>query len=298
MYSEAEVKQALAALMGNKQALAEFIVEWIEPNHLTNEFMNILLDTRQLNIGDMLVKKIRKGLTVRTWTPGTNALTSQVAVTEHIAYVLDHAIIGVTYNQLELENGDIGTVQSLRREMVLKLRDYYFNKVFTALSTVWNATNTPDNYTDVGGPITATALEDAIDRINYLGGAKVVFGTKKALTPITKFTNWTDSSSDNWPYYEGIREVMQTGWLGKWYGVPIVGVDQIFDDPESNTPLLPEDKILVVGKEVGEFITYGPVRVQEHTDTSIVPPQWHMWMYQSFGFMITHAEGIYVLKVS
>ena len=50
--------------------------------------------------------------------------------------------------------------------MLNLLRDSFQNKVFTALTTAWTAINTPDNFTSVGGAITATVLEDAIDQIN------------------------------------------------------------------------------------------------------------------------------------
>lgn len=47
-------------------AFAELIVETINPNHITLEVFNAFLPTRQLNIGDQLVKKVsRTGFPVR-----------------------------------------------------------------------------------------------------------------------------------------------------------------------------------------------------------------------------------------
>lgn len=180
--------------------------------------------------------------------------------------------------------------------MSAKLRDYYLGKVFTALSTVWSAVNTPSNYTSVGGALTSTALENAIDHINQTtSGVKAVVGTRAALSPVTKFgAFWTDGGNTA-EIPDNIREIMQTGWLGRYYGAPIIALDQIYDNPADYTALLPTDKVLVVGEGVGEFITYGDVRTKEWTDMRPTPPQWYLELYQQFGMIIDRADGIYVI---
>jgi len=48
---------AIAGLMKDptkRTALAELLIEYIQPNHLTNQFMSLLLDTRSLKPGDAL----------------------------------------------------------------------------------------------------------------------------------------------------------------------------------------------------------------------------------------------------
>ena len=69
----------------------------------------------------------------------------------------------MSYNLWELQSGEIGTIADIRREMQSKLTDYYVNKAFTALTNIWTASNTPSNYTSVGGSLTATALKNAIN---------------------------------------------------------------------------------------------------------------------------------------
>jgi hypothetical protein len=126
-------------------------------------------------------------------------------------------------NQWEIESGEIGTLDSIRTEMLAKLRDYYMNKVFTALTTVWTAVNNASNFTNVGGPLTAVALKNSIDNINTnSGGVKAVVGTRAALTPITTFgAGWTDSGGNLMGVPDNIREIMATGFLGRYYGAPI-----------------------------------------------------------------------------
>lgn len=298
---EKQLKAAIAELLkdGDREALAALIVEYVQPRHLTDDFVSLLLGTRALNIGDALVKKVRTGIKVRTLVPGSIHLKSEITVRDRINYVLDGADVGVTYNEWELQSGELGTLEEIRAEMSAKLRDYYLGKVFTALSTIWNGTNTPDNYTAVGGPLTATALENAIDRINETtSGVKAVVGTRAALSPITKFGAFWSDGTNVADVPDNIREIMATGMLGRYYGARIIALDQVYDNPWDYTPLLPNDKVLVIGEGVGEFITYGDVKEKQWSDMRPTPPQWYLEIYQQFGMIIDRADGIFVLDVS
>lgn len=302
-----EMKEAFASLAADpnkRQALAEIIVEFIEPNHLTNTYMSLLMNTRALQAGDLLVKRMRKGVEVRTLVPGAVHLASEITVSDRMNFVLDGADVKVTWNQWEMERGDIGSVATISREMRLKLQDYYFNKVFTMLTTVWTAGNTPNNFVNLGTPITANALIDAIEEINYRGGgAKVIIGTRRALQPITGFGAFWSSGVDaagtpHAPIQSVLEEIHQTGWVGRFYGVPVVGLNQIFDNPEDYNALLPEDKVLVLGEKVGEFITYGDVKTKSWVDNNPTPPQEYLEIYQQFGLIVDNAQGVYVIQVT
>lgn len=296
---ELKLQEAIASLLKDshqRDALAELLIEYVQPNHIPVDLVGMLMGTRRLNPGDALVKKIRKGIEVHTLVPGSIHLANEITVTERINYVLDGADIKVTYNEWDLENGNIGTVESIRTEMAAKLRDYYMNKVFTALSTVWSAVNTPDNYTAVGGEITDTALIDAIDWINYTTGkAKAIVGVRRILTPITRFgAFWNDGTT-----YSGIdsqlEKVVQDGFLGKFYGVPVIALNQVWDNPEDYNTLLPEDKILILGEDIGEFIIYGEEKYKQYVDPRPTPSNWILELWQQFGMMIWNARGISVL---
>lgn len=299
---ELKLKEAYASLVkeGKRDAVAQLITEYVEPQHITTDFVSLLLNSRSLNAGDALVKKIRKGITVRTLVPGAIHLASEVTVSDRINYVLDGLDVKATFNEWEMESGELGTIDSIRNEMQAKLRDAVMNKVFTALTTVWTAVNTPNNFTNVGGALNATVLKNAIDNINQTtGGVKAVIGTRAALTPITTFgAGYTDGASVSQVVPENIREIMATGWLGRYYGAPIIALQQQYDNPEDYNALLPADKVLVIGNNVGEFITYGDVKTKQWSDMRVTPPQWYLELYQRLGLIIDRAEGIHILKVS
>ncbi len=298
-----KLMESVASLLkdGDKEALAQLLVEYAQPGHITTDIIGLLLNSRNLKPGDALVKKVRKGMQVRTLVPGAIHLASEITVSDRMNYVLDGADIKVTANLWELEAGELGTVDEIKNEMQAKLRDYYLNKVFSALSTVWSATNTPNNYTDAGGALNATVLKNAIDRINQTtGGVRAVIGTRAALTPVTTFgAGWADGTSTDWhPVPDSIKEIMQTGWLGRYYGAPLLALEQQYDNPADYNALIPTDKVIVVGENVGEFITYGQVFTKQWQDMNPTPPQWYLELYQQFGLIIDRADGIYVIKVS
>jgi len=302
-----KLQEAYASLAkDNPEALAELFTEFVPTNHITVDFVGMLMNTRRLREGDALVKKLRKGIEVRTLVPGSIHLASEITITERANYILDGADVKVTYNEWELESGELGTVAEIRAEMLAQLRDFYMNKVYTALTTIWTAANTPNNFTNVGGPITATALENAIDYINQeAGGVKAVVGTRAQLTPISKFgAFWNDGGTvgtdAQWAGVDSqLEKVMREGKLGTYYGAQLIALDHLYDNPEDyNQLILPIDRILVIGNNVGEFITYGEPRWKQWTDMNPTPPQGFLEVYQRFGMIIDKAQGIYVLQVT
>ena len=298
---EQEYRTALAAVAkSDPEALAAMLVEFIQPNHITTDYIGMVLNTRNLNPGDQLFKRVRRGIQVRTLYPGSIHLSNEVTVSDRAWYNLSGVDIRVHANQWDLESGQIGTLGDIEAEMRAKLKDYYFARVVNALGTLWDGTNTPDNWTSVGGYLTATALEDAIDWINYrVGGVKVVVGTKRALTPITKFGQYTPYAGDptDWgvPVPSAIEEVRRTGFLGTYYGCKIMGLDQLWDNPVDMNPMLAEHSVLVIGNNVGEFITYGDVKTKAWTNWEPTPPYFNIELYQQYGMIIDNQEGVYVI---
>ena len=301
MADEKQIQEAIASMVkdrNQREALSQIIVEYVQPNHLTGEFVGNLLTTRALKPGDSLVKKVRKGIRVRTLVPGAVHLAAEITQSERINFVLDGADVKVTYNEWEMESGEIGTLQEIKSEMSAKLKDFYYNKIFSALGSIWSGSNTPDNYVSIGHAIDATALEAAINRINQTTtGAKAIVGLRSVVTPISKFAAfWDDGGGTNVGISQDkINEVLNTGKIGRYYGVPIVAIDQVYDSPDTYKPLYPSNFILVVGEGVGEFITYGDVKSKQWSDMNPTPPQWMIEIYQQFGMIIDNAQGIYML---
>lgn len=298
---EQEYREALASVAKNEpEALAAMIVEYFAPQHIALDVVGLVLNTRSLQPGDMLFKRVRKGITVRTLYPGAIHLSNEVTVEDRAWYNLCGMDVKVHINAWDLESGQIGTMAEIESEMRAKIRDYYINQVITAISTTWSVANTPDNYISVGGPLTAAVLENAIDQVNYrVGGVRAVIGVKRVMNPITKFAQYTpyQGAPGTWgvPVPSAIEEVRRTGFVGTYYGTNIIGLDQQFDDPLLGTPLLPENLVLVIGKNVGEFITYGDIKSKSWTDWAPTPPNYYLELYQQWGMIIDQQLGVYVI---
>lgn len=224
-----EMNAAIASIIKDKskrEALAQIITEWVQPGRITVDFVSMLLDSRSLQPGDSLLKKVRKGVKVMSLIPGSIPLKHEITVSERANYALNYANVAVTASEWDLANGNIGTVGEIRSEMMIRLKEFYQNKVFTALSTIWSAVNTPDNYTSVGGNITATALKNAIDHVvAKTGGVQAVVGVRELMTPITEFGAFWEGTPVSTATREGVpsqlEKVMQDGFLGKYYGAPL-----------------------------------------------------------------------------
>jgi hypothetical protein len=146
-------------------------------------------------------------------------------------------------------------------------------------------------------------LEDAIKHINDITpGVKAVVGVRSALIPVTNFGAFWGSTTHLGANVTGsqkaIDEVLSTGWLGTYMGAPLIAVDQVYNNYEDYTALLPANKVLVIGQNVGEFVLYGNPVPKEWTDMEPTPPYWHFDVYQQMGLIIDFAQGIYVIQTA
>jgi hypothetical protein len=92
--------EAFASLARNdREALAAMIVEYLDPNHITVDYVGMLLDSRTLKPGDQLIKKVRKGIEVRTLVPGSIHLASEVTVVDRANYHLSGVDVKVHINE-------------------------------------------------------------------------------------------------------------------------------------------------------------------------------------------------------
>jgi hypothetical protein len=302
---EKKFKEAIAQVAKtDKRALAELIVEYVEPKHITQDFVGMFLNTRALNPGDALIKKVRRGIEVRQMVPGQNTLASQITTKEVINYNLDTAYAEVSHNEWEVESGEIGTVDEIRREMMAKLADFYSVKVMNALYTLATIDDSTNFWYETG-PITRTVLEDAIDSIaDIAGSVRSVVGRRTALAPITKFAGYripiatevtTPSNGVGVP--SALEEIRRTGWFGVYYGANFVSLEQVYDNPYDRNPLIKDDLIVVIGDNCGEFITYGDVREDQWTDMATAPPTWHIRIYQQFGLLFDKMENVGIIRL-
>lgn len=306
MMDEKEIKfrEAMAEFAKtDRQALAEIITEFIDPNHVTTELIGQFLPTRNLKPGDFMVKKVRKGIHVRKLFPGAIHLASEITVQDTTNYAFEGADVKVLANLWDLESGELGTTQDIIREVYAKLQDYYVARVINLMSTVWTAVNTPNNFSAPGATVTQAALEAMIDQITLTtGGVKAVVGTRTALQPIARFSTYEPitigAATTVLPATSLLEEYKRSGWFGRYYGVDnYIAINQVRNNLVDYEAMVPDNFILVIGENVGEFVTYGDVKTKQYDDMEPTPPNWMYEIWTSWGMIIDNVEGIGLIRL-
>ena len=284
----------------DRQKFAELAIEYAEPGHFTEGLLDLMFERRTYTPGTQMALKVRKGLReVKTLVPGQKTLATRPVIEDRVNYTFDQLYNEVVLSEDEIMSQEFGSLDNIKQQLLRGIYDKIVSRMFTALSTVWNATNTPNNYLAVAGQINATALKTAIDRINQTaGGVRGVFGTRKALTPITEFGNFVRDGSDVWGVPDNIKEIMQTGWLGSWYGARIIAFEQFYTNLADYRPMLPENYVVVIGQNAGKYISYNaPPIYRQWVDYSFEPPMWHLRYVMKYGLVVDNAEGIFVIEI-
>lgn len=306
--SVAEVAKTAGTSSNQKSAYAELIIELLEPQHLTLDLFSTFMPTRNAQEGDVVIKRVRRGrYAVQSMVPGTNHLTNQpTQLHDYHSYVYDRLISGVRESLWNVQQGKTQTVQDLRNQLQLDITDALVTKVFTLLSTVWNSIDTPTHYVETA-TLTGAVVEELIENVmDTAGNVRAIMGTRRALRPMYEFAGfreyaYTDGSGlIAYPVTDKLMEYLNTNRIAAYKGVPIIELPQVFRNqlPNLRERLIPDDKILVIGENAGEIITYGDVRYQDYTDNAIQPPDYVLHAYQSYGMVVDMPENIGVIKLT
>ena len=321
-----EVRAALAELAKkDKSAFAAVITEYVDPVYLSFDLLAQFMGTREMQFGDILVKRFKGKYNVQQIVPGQITLGQQIQVRDKAMSInLDILSAKAEYNTLELEHGGPSfTPETVRSDIQKALNEKLILRTWNALGNIWNAANAAaltitgsaySNFIDCAGPLTSTALDNAIDHTNYWAdGVKAIIGTEAALAPLTTFGQYkifgTAGTSDQYvttngqpsytfdnvsPFGSGSKAVESYRGVNN-----IVRLKQIFDNTEyPPLPLLPSNFVLVVGDNIGEFITYGGPQYKEYVDNRPTPPYWNYETWIQFGMMLWNARGLTKIKVT
>jgi len=306
----------------DKKALAEMIVEYVDPVYLTLDIASAFMGTREMQFGELLVKRFKGKYHVQQIVPGQITLGEQITVRDKaVSYSLDILAAKAAYNTLELQHGGPQfTPERVRADVRAALQERVLLRTWNALANIWTAGNasaltipgaTYSQFINAGGPLTSTALDNAIDHVNFWSGSvKAIIGTEAALAPLSTFGQYqliggnNDYVTQNGQPAGTFQNVSPFGTGPKgvetYRGVSnIIRLKQIFDETEyPPRPLLPNDFILVVGDNIGEFVTYGGPQTKEFVDNEPTPPYWNFETWLQFGMMIWNARGLVKIGVT
>jgi hypothetical protein len=302
----AEYVQTAGTSTNGRSALAEIIVESVEPNHLSLAIFSQFLPVVSLKPGDSVMRKVRRGrYPVRQLVPGTSHLTDTVYSADKVAYMFDALIAGTSHNLWELQSGDLDSVEKMRSDLQADVIDNIVSKIFTVLSTSWNATDTPTNYIDASSTgVTQTVLDTMIETIlDTSGRVRAITGSRRALLPIYDFSGYkgvvveTGVSGTAIPLPQ-LEEFYRTNRVTSYKGIPLIEVDQVYkeDLPDVKAKMIPTDKVLVIGENAGSVALMGGFEYQDYTDMRTQPPNYVLHGWQQYAVLIDQITKLGVIK--
>lgn len=318
----AEVSRTAGNASNNRSAYAEVVMDIVQPNHLSLDLARAFMDVITMNPGDQIGRRVRRGrYPVRTMVPGSKHLHDVLSYVEQSTFSFDRLIAGTSHNLWEIQSGEVGTVEQMRNELRADLFDELVSKVFGLLSTVWNGTDTPNNFIDVSGTgITETALDTMIETVlDHSGTVRAIVGSRKALLPVYRFAQYrefmlggTGNNPDRamFPVAGAFDEFTRTGRVATYAGgIPLVELPQIYRNrlPAGATGtlgnnaaqrMIPTDRVLVIGDNVGSIALMGGTEYQDYTDPTTQPPNYVLHCWQAYGMLLDNVEGIGVLRTN
>lgn len=307
-----------AGIDGLRTAYADLVIETVQPNHLSLDLFSSFMPTVQMNPGDSMGRRIRRGrYPIRSMTPGAKHLTDVLSYQEFYTFMFDRLIAGTSHSVWEIQSGEVGTVEQMRSELRADLFDDLVSKVFTLLTTAWNNVSTPSNYLDLSsGGLTATGLEAMMETVlNYSGQVKAIIGSRAALLPLYKFAQYrefvlTGSATDRgFAITPAFTEFLGANKVSSYLGVPVIELPQVYRntlDANASTlawrgaaqRMIPTDKVIVIGGDAGKIALMGGFEYQDYTDPSTQPAKYVLHGWQGYGMVIDDVQQIGIIKTN
>jgi len=207
----------------------------------------------------------------------------------------------------ELRQGDVDSAAKMREDIRKEITDAIAGRIFTLLTTVWNSSDTPNNYSDASsGGITSTVLDAMIENVlEKAGEVQAIMAPRKALLPIYKFATSVPvtvitSVAGNAIPTPAFNEYYSRNVVSTYRGIPLVPMPQVYRNalPDVNEKLVPTDKVLVVGKNAGRIALMGGFEYQDYTDMRVQPANYVLHGWQAYGLLVDDVEAIGVIKTS
>ena len=322
-YSQ-EFKVALASVAktakdarGFRTAYSDLLIETVEPNHLSLELFNAFMPTVQKKKGDQIGRRVRRGrYPIRSMVPGSKHLTDVLSYQEYYTMMFDRLIAGTSHNVWEIESGEVGTVEQMRKDLRADLFDEIVSRVFSLLTTTWTSGATPSNFVDQSGTgVTQTGLETLMETIlNYSGQVRAIIGSRAALLPIYKFAQYrefvlTGTGTDRAAFpTAALDEFLRTMKVSTYLGVPIVELPQVYRNRlDAGTTsglrnvsqrMIPTDKIVVVGDTAGQVVLMDGFEYQDYTDPTTQPANYVLHGWQAYGLIVDDVQQIGIIKTN
>ena len=226
-----------------------------------------------------------------------------------VNYALDQIITKLRINRIELDNAELGTLQDFTADMRASMIEEIIRRVYILVGQVWDGTTSRSNFHDATSTgLTTTIMDNMIESVTARAGdVTAIVASRPALLPLYAaggIVEITPSVAQNTngviPLIDIVSEWRRTGRLSTYRGIPIVELPTVWRHTynEYDRQLVDHSRVLVIGRDSGEVITYNGVETQESWDYTTEPADYVLAMWQEYGLMIDNVEGIGVITVT
>lgn len=288
-FASAEFQKALAEEMcsafdGNnpekRAALAKKITRKLQNEVDQRDLSGLLLEKEFIPLGTQVEWTLDTPMRVYWHEPGSYA--PRTAIYQKV-FTLTTEMLSVhpEYELNQLRAGRYGTIayqaQKARDAILGAVNSKIWNTVVGSIAT------TAVNYANSSGGPTKAALDRAITWVSDQpgGGPTAIVGRRPILDRILDFT--IGSNGDIGAFSDSVKDqILKTGAIGVYRGVPIVPLPQWIDANGRNT--IGGEDILVMGSGSGKFVVQ--TDLQSLDDIEVDTLMWHMHIWTRVGVAV------------
>ncbi|WP_270324970.1 HK97-fold major capsid protein [[Eubacterium] hominis] len=282
-----EILKEIFETEDGRTELATEIKSYIEDKYYKFNFADYVFEKRRFKVTDIpTFKTHKKGIIAYKTAPDSYVPKSENYETE---FTMNFVNMGVrpTAQLIDLKTGRISALSELINDAYEAMNTLTIKESLDCLSQTFNATVNKDNFVETN-TVNKAALDKMINRVRKKTLKRpTIIGNYDLLTQIEAF-----------PEYKGMEpvynEIRKDGLLGMYRGCKLVYVPDI-EDPVTHKPLFPEDRIMIVSEKVGFFATQGEMQSEQEKD--INDNSWSCRIDQRYGLLVTHPEGLAVIKI-
>lgn len=286
-----EMRQAIKN-PDDRRAVAEKITKSIKDSIDQRDLVSLIMNKERVELGTKVEYTLDSKLKAYWHEPGSYAPRTGMyqkvftvptwMVSAHPAYELN-----------QLEAGRYGTAQ----DQIVAARDAILGainaRVWSTLSGAISSSD--DNYATSAGGLTRASVENAINWVeDQVGGVAAIVGRRNLLYNVLGY-NVDTSAGDVGLYSDDMKDqIMKTGRIGTYYGVPLVGLPQWRDGYGKLT--IPQDEVLVVGRDMGKYVVSRDMRSLDDIDIDSLT--WHIHIWMMVGLAVFFPERMYKIKIT
>ena len=274
-----------------REALAAKILKFISDEVEQRDIASMLFDPEFVPLGTSAEYALKSRARVYWHEEGTYAPRTQI---KQKVFTVPTSLLSfnLSYQLAEIETGRVGTIADNMQlgadEFVGAINARAYNTLLGSIPT------TAKNYATSVAGLTKSALDNAINYVEDIsGGAKMIIGRRNVLSKILDFNS--SGTAELGHYSDKMKDqIMNTGLITNYRGLPVIGLQQYRDGYGNNT--IPDDSVLVVGKNVGKYVTSEEMKSLQQVDAETLT--WLMHQYTRKGFAVFFAERSFRIRIT